>query len=201
MPELLDEVDRGAEPDRLGDLGGAGLELAGQLGPGRARLEHLPDHVPAADERRHLLQQLAPPVQHADAGRARRPCGRSTRRSRRRSPAGRRGSAAPPGCRRSRPSAPAAWARRVISATGLIVPSTFETCATQTSLGLALEQPVVGVEVERAILQHRDVLERGATLERRSAATAPRRSGAPSRSPARRRRGSGSRGPRSARRG
>ena len=31
---------------------------------------------PPAEERRHLLEQLAPRVQDADAGRARRPCGR-----------------------------------------------------------------------------------------------------------------------------
>ena len=91
------------------------------------------DHVAAAEER-------AASPRAARGGRAARrcrsgraPCGRSRRRSRRRSRAGRPASAAPPARRRSALTAPAARARATISATGLIVPSTFDTCATATS--------------------------------------------------------------------
>ena len=65
-----DPVHGDAEPDRLGDLGRAGLELPGQVGPGRLGLTDGADHVAAADERGHPLEQLAPAVEHADAGRA-----------------------------------------------------------------------------------------------------------------------------------
>ena len=68
-PERGDPVDRGAEADRLGDLRGARLELPRQVGPGRLVGRDGPDHVAAADERRHLLEQLAAAVQHADPGR------------------------------------------------------------------------------------------------------------------------------------
>ena len=49
-------------------------------------------------------------------------------------------------------SAPASWAMRAISAIGLIVPSTFETWATQTSFGPALEQRGEGVQVEPPVV-------------------------------------------------
>ena len=65
-----EEVGRGAEPDRLGDHHRARLELGGRLGRREALLGHAGDHVPAAEERRHRLEQLAAAVQHADAGRA-----------------------------------------------------------------------------------------------------------------------------------
>ena len=68
--ERADPVDGRAQTDRLGDLRRAGLELPGQLGPGRLVGGYGPDHVAAADERRHLLEQLAPPVQDPDPGRA-----------------------------------------------------------------------------------------------------------------------------------
>jgi hypothetical protein len=67
-PERLDPVDRRPQPDRLGDLRGAGLELPRQVGPRRLVRRDGANHVPAADERRHLLEQLTPPVEHADPG-------------------------------------------------------------------------------------------------------------------------------------
>ena len=67
--DLGQPVDRGPEPDRLGDLRRAGLELPRQLDPGGRVALDLLDHVAAADERRHLLEQLEPAVQHADPGR------------------------------------------------------------------------------------------------------------------------------------
>ncbi len=69
IPSACDPVDGRAEPDRLGDLRGAGLELPGQIGPGRLGVADRLDHVTAAHERRHRLQQLAPAVQDPDAGR------------------------------------------------------------------------------------------------------------------------------------
>ena len=68
--ELADPVDRSAEPDRLGDLRGPGLELPRQVGPRRLVRRDGADHVPAADERRHLLEQRAAAVEDADPGRA-----------------------------------------------------------------------------------------------------------------------------------
>ena len=62
-------VDGGAEPDRLGDRHRARLEARGRLGALGLVVADARDHVPAAEERRHRLEQLAAPVQDADAGR------------------------------------------------------------------------------------------------------------------------------------
>jgi hypothetical protein len=67
-PERLKPVDRCTEADRLGDLRRSRLELPGQIGPRRLVGGDRPDHVPATDERRHLLEQRAAAMQHADAG-------------------------------------------------------------------------------------------------------------------------------------
>jgi hypothetical protein len=69
-PGLLDPVDRGPQSDRLRDLRRAGLELPGQIGPGRLVRGHGADHVPTADERWHLLEHRSAPVQNSDPGRA-----------------------------------------------------------------------------------------------------------------------------------
>lgn len=67
--ERPDPIDGGTETDRLGDLGRAGLELPREIGPrGRVRANGA-DHVTATDERRHLLEQRAAPVEDTDAGR------------------------------------------------------------------------------------------------------------------------------------
>ena len=68
-PEGAQVLDRHAQPDRLGDRRGAGLELVRQLVPRGAVEVHRGDHVAAGEERRHLLQQLGAAVQHADPGR------------------------------------------------------------------------------------------------------------------------------------
>ena len=57
------------QADRLGDGRGARLELHRQLVPRRGLELDGGDHVAAGEERRHALEQLAAPVQHADAGR------------------------------------------------------------------------------------------------------------------------------------
>ena len=62
-------LHRGAESHGLGDRHRAGFELPGQLVPLRLAELHFADHLAAAQEGRHLLQQLAPPPQRADAGR------------------------------------------------------------------------------------------------------------------------------------
>ena len=49
---------------------GAGLEARGRLDVGRLVAADALDHVPAAEPRRHRLEQLAAAVQDADAGRA-----------------------------------------------------------------------------------------------------------------------------------
>ncbi len=62
-------VDGRAQPDRLGDRRGAGLELVRRRGVGgRAHGDGL-DHLAAAEERREVLQQLLAAPEHADAGR------------------------------------------------------------------------------------------------------------------------------------
>ena len=70
MPRSLEEVDGRAEADRLGDRRGAGLELGRQLGRREAVEAHVGDHVAAAEERRHRVEQLLAAPQHADARRA-----------------------------------------------------------------------------------------------------------------------------------
>ncbi len=62
-------LDRRAEPDRPRDVGRARLELVGKLVVGRLLEGDRADHVPAALPGRHLLEQLRPAVQDADAGR------------------------------------------------------------------------------------------------------------------------------------
>ena len=70
MPMSVDVVDRRAEADGLGDRAGAGLELPGQVVPGRVGEVDDLDHVAAAEPRAHLLERLALAVEDADAGRA-----------------------------------------------------------------------------------------------------------------------------------
>ena len=62
-------VDRGAEPDRLRDRHGPGLELPRQVVPLRFRELDLADHLATAEERRHGLEQPAAPVECSDPGR------------------------------------------------------------------------------------------------------------------------------------
>ena len=85
------------------------------------------DHRPAAEERRHLLEQLAAAPEHADAGRAEHLVAGEGVEVRAGLLRRRRAAAAPPGRRRRAPSRPRRARARAISATGLIVPSTFET--------------------------------------------------------------------------
>ncbi len=164
-PEPGQVVDRRAKPHALGDRRGAGLELPGQLVPGRGVELHLRDHVAAAEERPHRLEQLATAVQHADAGRPERLvtgpdvevraelghvrpgiCGTACEAS-------------------TSVSAPAARARAAISATGLIVPSTFETCANATSFTRPPASSCVElVERELALVGHGQVAQLGARL-------------------------------------
>ena len=113
--DALQEVDRGAEADGLGDVRRAGLELRRALRPARLLDGDRGDHVPAGEERRHGVQQLGAAVQDADAGRARRPCGRSSRRSRRPARARSTGICGTACAPSTTTIAPAAWARRTIS--------------------------------------------------------------------------------------
>ena len=68
--DALEEVDGRAEADHLDDRRRAGLELGRQLGGGEAVEAHVGDHVAAAEERRHRVEQRLAAPQHADAGRA-----------------------------------------------------------------------------------------------------------------------------------
>src|SRR5918994_4259771 len=69
-PGLDQVVDGSTEADGLGDRGRAGLELVGQLVPGRAVELDRADHLAPEIERGHLLEQLALPPECTDAGRA-----------------------------------------------------------------------------------------------------------------------------------
>ena len=69
MPEVLEEVDRSMQADGLGDRRGSGLELGGHFGRGEAIHPHVGDHVAAAEERRHGVEQRLASPQHADARR------------------------------------------------------------------------------------------------------------------------------------
>ena len=132
------EVDRGAQADRLGDGGGARLELRGQLGVGGLVALDALDHVAAADPRRHRLEQLAAAVQDADAGRAvGLVAGPGVEVGAERLDVDRQcGTAWAPS---TTTTVPAAWASRAISSSGLHVPTTFDTCdtATRRTLGAA----------------------------------------------------------------
>jgi hypothetical protein len=68
-PDLLQVVDRGTEPDRLGERRRARLELAGSS-PRRLLVADRADHVPAEQERLHVEQELRPAPEEADAARA-----------------------------------------------------------------------------------------------------------------------------------
>ena len=68
-PGCGDVVDGGREPHRLGDRLRARLELRRHLAPGRLLGANRADHVPAEVERLHLLQQVEPPPECADARR------------------------------------------------------------------------------------------------------------------------------------
>src|SRR5579859_1866053 len=67
--EIADVVDRGAQPDDLADGLGSGFELPRQVVVGRAVDADRLDHVAATHEWLHLLEQLAPAVEDAGAGR------------------------------------------------------------------------------------------------------------------------------------
>ena len=138
--ELRQVVDGRAQADRLGDRRRAGLELVRQLVPADRLEVDRGDHVAAGQERLHLLEQLARGRAARRCRSARAPCARSRRRSRRRSQRRRPASAAPPARRRSATARRRRGSRAVISATGLIVPSTFETCANATSLHVAARE-------------------------------------------------------------
>ena len=67
--DALQEIDRGAQADGLGDVRGTGLELRRALRPARLLDGDRGDHVPAGDEGRHGGQEIGAPVENPDAGR------------------------------------------------------------------------------------------------------------------------------------
>jgi hypothetical protein len=66
----LEVVERGGEPDRLGDGRRARLEPHRDVGVGAAVDLDAPDHLAATEERRQRLEQVGPHPQRADPGRA-----------------------------------------------------------------------------------------------------------------------------------
>ena len=69
-PEAVEVVDGRAQADGLRRHRHARLEPLRRRGVGRPLHPHQLDHRPAGEERRHRREQLAPPPQHADPGRA-----------------------------------------------------------------------------------------------------------------------------------
>ncbi len=67
-PDVGDVVDRRAESHRFSDRLRAGLELVGQLAPGRLLERDRTDHVAAEVEGRHRLEQLRAAPEGADTG-------------------------------------------------------------------------------------------------------------------------------------
>ena len=68
--DRLEVGDGGTEPDGLADGGSAGLELPRDVVDSEAVQPDIADHLAAAEERRHRLEQLLACPQDADAGRA-----------------------------------------------------------------------------------------------------------------------------------
>src|SRR5437899_7284143 len=66
--ELGEVVDGRAEANALGDARRAGLELPGEVVPGRLVESDPLDHVAPTEERGHRLQQRSPGPEHADPG-------------------------------------------------------------------------------------------------------------------------------------
>ena len=64
----LDIAQRFPEPDGVGDVAGAGLELARRPLIQRAFQGHIGDHVAAALPRWRLGKRFLGPVEHADPG-------------------------------------------------------------------------------------------------------------------------------------
>src|SRR6059036_3977149 len=67
-PELLQVLDRGAEPHRFGDWRSPGLEAPGQVVPLGPVDPDLFDHLAPAASRLQSLQDLAAPVEDTEAG-------------------------------------------------------------------------------------------------------------------------------------
>ena len=68
-PQGLEVPDGGVQPDSFGDRRGPGLELPGKIVRREAVQAHVADHLAAAEERRHRLEELLTAPQHADARR------------------------------------------------------------------------------------------------------------------------------------
>src|SRR5271165_6406344 len=67
--ELAQVIDRGAQPDGLGDRRCAGLELPGDLVPFGPLAVDADDHAAAEAHRWHGLEQLSLAVEYADSRR------------------------------------------------------------------------------------------------------------------------------------
>ena len=98
--EAGQEVDRRPETDRAGEVRRAGLELVGGVVVDGLLEADRQDHVAAALIGGHLLEQLAPAVEDADAGRPVHLVAGQARRNRSRAPARRWGGGGRPARRR-----------------------------------------------------------------------------------------------------
>ena len=121
------------------------------------------DHLAAAEERRHRLEQLGAGPERADAGRAEHLVAGERRRSRRPTPARRPARCGTAWHASTSTSAPAACAASASGRMSLIVPSTFDIARDREQLG-AVEQPVEVGEVEAVVGGERDPAQLDAAL-------------------------------------
>ena len=163
MPIALEVVDRGAEADGAGDVRRARLEARRDAREGRLLEAHRRDHVAAAEERRHRLEQLARAPTARRCPTARTACGPRRRRSRSRARARRRAGAAPPARRRPAARRRARRTARAISLDRIHRAEHVRDVRDRDELRARREQRLEGVEAQLA-----------AVVDRRHAQRAPR---------------------------
>jgi hypothetical protein len=151
MPSGREVIDGGAEADGAGDVRRAGLELVRQLVVGGLLEGDRRDHVAAALVGRHRLEQGGLAVEHADAGRAVHLVPREgveVAAERLHVHRHVRHAACAPSMRTGTPRR-VGQARRS-RATGLMVPSAFETCVTRRASSAGRAAPRNSSIIERA---------------------------------------------------
>ena len=139
----------------VGDVAGAGLEAFRRGLIERALEGDVGDHVAAALPGRHGVEHRLLAVDHADARRARTSCGPRARRSRRRAPARRCACARPIARRRPAPARRGDAPTAIISRAGVTVPSALETVRQRDDAGARVEELLIFVEPDVAVIVDR----------------------------------------------
>ena len=163
MPSAVEVVDRGAEADRLGDRRRARLELPRHLVGGEAVDGDVADHLAAAEERRHRLEQLArgPRARRCRSGRSILWAENATKSASHACTSTARCGTAWHASTST--SAPAACAASASGRMSLIVPSTFDIALTARSLAPS-RSAVEVAQVEAVVGGERDPAQLDAAL-------------------------------------